>query len=347
MKKRALKQFGAVPNCGGLITRLAYTKGRAAGIDIDRLLTRAGLTAKEVTSEQPRLSVKKQIEFVHLVAEDIRDTDFGFHLAQDFDLREMGFLYYVSASADTLGDALKRLERYSSIANEGIVLKIKLTSSLKVSFHYSGVARHTDKHQIEFWTTALIRNCRHLTNNEIRPIRVRLAHLRNDPQNEFQKFFGTKVEQHSDGDSVDLRRAAWNLPIVNADPYLHRCLVKFCEEALARRQQLLASSVTVKVENAISELLPHGQAHLENVAAKLGMSTRTLSRQLTLEHSTFTKILDNVRSALANRYLAERDLRISQVAWLLGYKEVSAFTHAFRRWTGKAPRSARQRQLHS
>ena len=96
MKKRALKQFGAVRNCGGLITRLAYEKGRAAGIDIDRLLTRAGLTAKEVNSEQPRLSVKKQIEFVHLVAEDIRDTSFGFHLALDFDLREMGFLYYIS-----------------------------------------------------------------------------------------------------------------------------------------------------------------------------------------------------------------------------------------------------------
>ena len=347
MKKPGLQQFGTVRNCGGLITRLAYAKGRAAGIDIDSLLTRAGLTAKEISSEQPRLSVKKQIEFVDLVAEDVRDTNFGFHLAQEFDLREMGFLYYIGASADTLGDALKRLERYSSIANEGIALKIGLTSSLRVSFHYSGVARHTDKHQIEFWITALIRNCRHLTNSEIRPIQVRLAHLRNDPQNEFQKVFGTKVEQHSDGDLVDFRPSASNLPVVNADPYLHRCLVKFCEEALARRKQLLSSSATVKVQNAISELLPHGQARLETVAAKLGMSTRTLSRQLTSEHSTFTKILDHMRSALAYRYLAERNLRISQVAWLLGYKEVSAFTHAFRRWTGKTPRSARQRQLHS
>ena len=347
MKKQGLRQFGTVRNCGGLITRLACVKGREAGVDIDGLLTRVGLTAKEISSEQPRLSVKKQIEFVDLVAEDVRDTNFGFHLAQEFDLREMGFLYYVGASAGTLGDALKRLERYSSIANEGIALKIGLAGSLRVSFHYSGVARHTDKHQIEFWITALIRNCRHLTNSEIRPVQVRLAHLRNDPQNELQKFFGTKVEQHSGGDSVDFRLSASNLSVVNADPYLHGCLVKVCEEALARRKQSLSSSVTVKVQNAISELLPHGQARLETVAAKLGMSTRTLSRQLTSEHSTFTKILDHMRSALAYRYLAEPNLRISQVAWLLGYKEVSAFTHAFRRWTGKTPRSARQRQLHS
>ena len=334
-------------NCGGLITRLAYAKGRAAGIDIGRLLTRVGLTAKEINNKEARLSVKKQIEFVHLVAEDIGDTSFGFRLAQDFDLRELAFLYYICASADILGDALKRLERYSSIANEGIVLKIRRRTSLRVSFHYNGVARHTDKHQIEFWVTALIRICRHLTNYEIRPLQVRLIHRRNDPQNELRKFLGVEVEEHSYADSFDLRPAAWDLPIVNADPYLHRCLVQFCEEALARRKHLLASSVTVKVENAISELLPHGQAHVENVAAKLGMSPRTLSRQLSIEHSTFTKILDNMRSALAHRYLAERDLRISQVAWLLGYKEVGAFTHAFRRWTGKTPRAARQRQLQS
>jgi AraC-like DNA-binding protein len=348
MKGRILKQFGTVRNCGGLITRLAYAKGRTAGVDIDRLLTRVGLTAKEINNEEARLSVKKQIEFVDLVANEIGDTNYGFHLAQEFDLRKLGFLYYIGASADILGDALKRLERYSSIANEGIVLKIKRTTSVvRVSLHYSGVPRHTDKHQIEFWIAALIRKCRHLTDNEIRPLQVRLVHLRKDPQNEFKRFIGAEVREHSTVDTVDLRPTAWNLPVVNGDPYLHRCLVRFCEEALTRRGQLLASSVTVKVENAISELLPHGQAHLEKVAAKLGMSPRTLSRQLTIEHSSFTRVLDNMRLALARRYLAERDLRISQVAWLLGYKEIGAFSHAFRRWTGESPRSTRQRQLHS
>jgi AraC-like DNA-binding protein len=347
MKKRKLKQFGAVRNCGGLIARLAYASGKAAGIDIGRLLTRAGLTVKEINNEQARLSVKKQIEFIHFVAECIGASNFGFRLAQDFDLRGTAFLYYIAASADTLGDALERLERYSSIANEGIVLKIKRTKSLRVSFYYNGVARHIDKHQIEFWITALVRICRQLTNNEIRPLRVRLIHRRNDPQDELGKFLGIKAEEHSQVDSIDLRPGAWNLPIINADPYLHRCLVQFCEEALARRRRLLASPITVRVENVISELLPHGQAHLENVAAKLGMSPRTLSRQLAIEYATFTKIRDNMRSALAQRYLGERDLRISQVAWLLGYKEVGAFTHAFRRWTGRTRRTARRRLLRS
>ena len=307
---------------------------------MSRILIRASLAAKDVKNEKIRLNVHKQIRFVEFVAEDLGDPVLGFHLARAFDLRKMGFLYYVAASADTLGNALNRLARYSSIANEGIVLKILRENVPRVSFHYSGVARHIDRHQIEFWITALVRMCRHLTNSEVRPLQVRFAHRVKDPQNEFLKFIGANVQEHSGVDLVDLPLASWTLPIINADSYLHQCLVQFCEEALSRRKKIRRSSVTVKVENTITELLPHGQARLECVAAKLGVSPRTLSRQLSVEHSTFAKIRDNMRLALARRYLAERGLRVSQVAWLLGYKEVGSFTHAFRRWTGKSPRSA-------
>jgi len=71
------------------------------------------------------------------------------------------------------------------------------------------------------------------------------------------------------------------------------------------------------------------------------MSQRTLARRLALERLTFAGILDDLRSDLANRYLNDAHLTISQIAWLLGYQEASAFTHAFKRWTGKTPREMR------
>jgi AraC-like DNA-binding protein len=55
----------------------------------------------------------------------------------------------------------------------------------------------------------------------------------------------------------------------------------------------------------------------------------------------FAEILEDTRAALAKRYLAERDLPVSEIAWLLGYGEVSSFTHAFKRWTGMTPRQFR------
>jgi AraC-like DNA-binding protein len=94
----------------------------------------------------------------------------------------------------------------------------------------------------------------------------------------------------------------------------------------------------LKVENAIAPLLPHGQAEIGKTAEELGVSRRTLARRLASEGLTFRKVLDSLRIDLARRYLREKDLPISEIAWLLGYREVSAFNHAFKRWTGDAPK---------
>jgi AraC-like DNA-binding protein len=112
------------------------------------------------------------------------------------------------------------------------------------------------------------------------------------------------------------------------------------EEALAHRP---AHGATLRsnVENAITPLLPHGKASAGEVARQLGMSHRTLARRLAAEQLTFSEIQTELKTDLAKRYLRDGDLPISQIAWLLGYREVSAFTHAFRRWTGTAPRQSR------
>jgi len=92
-----------------------------------------------------------------------------------------------------------------------------------------------------------------------------------------------------------------------------------------------------RVENAIAPLLPHSEATPKNVARKLGVSGRTLARLLADEDTTFSSILSSLRSGLAERYLAEAGLGVGRIAWLLGYKDTSAFSHAFKRWNGRAP----------
>jgi AraC-like DNA-binding protein len=126
-------------------------------------------------------------------------------------------------------------------------------------------------------------------------------------------------------------------PCVNADPYLNALLVKYCDEAMAQRRKRPATW-QLKVENAIVPLLPHGQARIGAIAAELGVSRRTLARRLAAEGLTFRKVLDDLRFDLTKRYLREEDLPISQIAWLLGYRETSALNHAFKRWTGSAPK---------
>jgi AraC-like DNA-binding protein len=96
-----------------------------------------------------------------------------------------------------------------------------------------------------------------------------------------------------------------------------------------------------RVENAISSLLPHGRVLVEDVARSLGTSERTLARRLSDEGLNCTEILQKMRRDLAVRYLGDRKLHVSEIAWLLGFHEVSAFTHAFKRWTGQTPSQMR------
>ena len=341
MGRSGAKRLGTLPNANGTITRLAYAHAKASGIDTQALLKKANLTPQQINNTSLRLRVRDQIKFLNLVAGALQDDLFGFHLAQLPDLREFGFLYYVSASSEILGDALKRLARYSAIANEGVSLAYLDGRNVSITFHYVGVSRHLDWHQIEFFMAMLVRLCRQLTGIWLMPARVRLAHRRGGQYSELTEFFGSNVEFAAAVDEVSFAPAIKNTPVVSADHYLNKLLVTCCEEALARRP--IRRAFRASVENAIVPLLPHGDAKLEAVARRLGLSERTLARRLAAESLTFSDVLENLKVDLARRYLAENGLSISQVAWLLGYQEVSSLTHAFKRWTGKTPRQARLR----
>src|SRR5262249_18114809 len=172
------------------------------------------------------------------------------------------------------------------------------------------------------------------------PLHFSIAHHRSEGTSEMARFVGTELEFDGDKDEFALNVDARELPLTNSDSYLNDLLVKYCEAALASRRREM-SQLRTRVENAISALLPHGRARAGDVARNLAMSERTLGRKLAEEGLNFTQILQQLRHDLAVRYLDERKLHVSKIAWLLGFREVSAFTHACKRWTGKTPSQMR------
>ena len=346
MSQAALKKIAALRRCGGLLSRLAYERGRKEGADVEVFLQQAHLTPRQIKNKDIQLGVQNQIKFVDLVANATGDPLLGFRLAYSYDLREIGLLYYVLASAETLLGSLLRVARYSDVANEGVDLEVNKGNLLRLRLYYSGVARHSDVHQIEFWMASLVRICRELIGTNFKPIEVRIMHDRREQAREIEKLLGCAVKTGATVDEIIFSRESGEYPIVTADPYLNRLCVRFCEETLARLGKK-TSPLKVKVENVIAALLPHGEMHFEAVALQLGMSGRTLARKLSLEGHSFTKILEDLRLALARRYLAESEMSISEIAWLLGYSEVANFTHAFHRWTGTNPRTARDKARRS
>lgn len=322
------------------MTRLALARAEAAGLKLDLKLHNLGLLRQNLENPKFRLPVRDQIKVLNLVAEALEDDLLGFHLALDCELRETGIFYYILASSETLVDALRNAVRYTSVVNEGINQKCFDRGHVGISMSYIGVSRYQDRHQLEFWMTLLLRMCRHLTGHHVLPSLVQLAHVRERNSPEMTKFFGVPIQFGASGDELEFTATTGQLPITSADPYLNKLLAAICEEAIANRPRI-QNSFRLKVENAVIPLLPHGRARVDEIARRLGISRRTFARRLALERLTFPKLLEQLRVDLANRYFAHEDLSISQIAWLLGYQDVGAFSHAFKRWTAKTPREMR------
>ena len=344
VRRKGARHFASSPETGGLATRLAAQRLKRAGISLDPLLRGARLTAAQIEKPDAPISVESQIAFLDLAAKALNDAFLGFRLAQDFDLRQIGLLYYAMASSGTLGEALERAQRYSSLANAGVVMSCVAARGLVINFRFVGVSRHRDRQQVECLMMATVRLCRALTNRRLVPQAMRLVHRRSDDPSEFERFLSCRITFGAKVDGIVFAREAESLALVGADPYLNQVLLRSCEEALSHRRSN-ASPLRETIENAITPLLPHGKAHLKAVAHQLGMSVRTLSRRLNQEDLTFPEILHRLRSDLALHYLGDPGLSISQIAWLVGYGNVSAFSHACKRWTGKNPAKMRDRLL--
>jgi AraC-like DNA-binding protein len=107
---------------------------------------------------------------------------------------------------------------------------------------------------------------------------------------------------------------------------------------------LASNTLRAAVEKEVEKLLPHGKAQKRTVAKALAMSTRTLTRRLAVQETTYEEVVDQLRCSLALQHLKDPGMSLSQIAWQLGYEQSPSFHHAFRRWTGRSPSEVRKRK---
>src|SRR6266576_861162 len=194
------QELDSIPTAQGGLSRLAIARLQSAGVPVVPLLRRVGLTPEVIADPEERLSVRSQVALLDEAAIALKDDRLGFTLARDHDPREIGLLYYVMASSQTLGDGLRRVARYSRITNESLVVGYREGNRLIINLSYFGVPRHSDRHQIEFCMFGLLRICRLLTGQNIVPQHLSFSHHRSEVIPEMGRFVGAKVEFGADTD---------------------------------------------------------------------------------------------------------------------------------------------------
>ena len=263
------EELAVLPTATGIIARLAVRRLEAAGIDPNPLLAAVGLN-RVLVFDDNRISALSQVELLTLAGQALKDDWIGITLASAFDLRELGLLYYVAASAQRLGDAFQRLDRYLRLANEALDLHVSVASECRIGVTYTGIARHLDRHQAEFLAVTFLRLCRQLVGSQITPSRVEFVHHRSGDLSPLRRAFGCVPSFGEHVDEVCFASATFNLPLVGADSYLSNLMVKACDDALTKRPHN-ASPLRIQVENAIAPLLPHAEAKAARIAKQIGI----------------------------------------------------------------------------
>lgn len=281
------------------------------------------------------------IAYFNEAATLVGDDCFGMHLGKETDTRELGIIHYIFSASATALDAVRNLIRYNRLVNSMTSLSLEETDrQVSVETNFRLGLEGFQNHIAEWGPTTFITALRHLTGTHLVPRAVNFVHQRRSGVKEFEKFFGCPVRFGANRQGISFARSALAAPVRTADRHLLDILTSVCEEAIGRRK--VASTPTrAKVEAALVAHLPHGKASAAAVAKSVHMSPRSLARRLADEGTSYAEVLEHLRRDLAMHYLGDSRMGVSQIAWLLGYGEVTSFNHAFRRWTSSTPREVR------
>jgi AraC-like DNA-binding protein len=316
-----------------------------AGLPASELLSAVGLRREQLTKPDAHIPYNAHVMLFENAAGALREPCFGFRLGSVVELTEAGLLAYVTLNSHDLGGALRNMCRYLAILTEGAVFELRREAG-EVRLLFSFVdpeVEMTSRQLPEFVATLMVRICDTITGHRARPVRVELRYDTACPA--LARHLRLPVTVHQPRFALVLDSASLAVPVVNADARLLDLLRRYADDLLARRAH--TDDLVARAQRWVLENLHTGQVGLMELARGLGMSERTLARRLAEHGLQPARLVEEVRQQLANKYLAERTFPIGRITYLLGYSEPTAFTRAFRRWTGQTPSERRAQLLHT
>lgn len=325
------------------IVRAALARVRACGVDPRTLIERFELPADAETEPDVTLPLRQLYAFLDAAERATSDPFLGLRMAVNFPRGIYGLVEFIARNCANLGEGLRKIVEYQSL----------VTNRVSVTFDErdgKGVIRHelpgeplaTGRHSNEFWVCGIVLQAREILETAFVPDRVWFAHPAPPDTGELLATLGTKNVTFDAGfNQIELASSVLALPIRSADPALLSVLAREAKHDLELSPP--PKTFLDQVHAAIEQRLGQGAPSLNDIARALGTSDRTLQRRLTEEGGSFRDVVEGVRERLARRYLGDHALGLGEIAYRLGYTDVSAFLRAFKRWTGMTPSQLRSK----
>jgi AraC-like DNA-binding protein len=311
---------------------------RSVGLDPYARLKEVGLDRSCLFDPDIKIPTDPAIQLLENSANATGMEDFGLRLAETRHLSNLGPIALAIRDAATLREALEANIQYQRLHNEGMLLSLVEVGDAVIFKSELITHRSAARQATELLVAVAHRTIRQLFGGTWRSRPVWLSHAAPSDLDAHLRVFGpwVKFGQECNGTLLDV--SDLDAPLAAPDPAMARHVKQYLEPLLAQTQV----TISEQVRRLVYDLLASRRASVEQVASRLGMSRRALQRHLVEDGTTFSSIFDDVRVDLARRYVEDRGLALSEVAYLLGFSELSGFSRWFRAQFGRRPMSWRQ-----
>lgn len=331
----------------GVVTAIfARRMIQAAGPEIDarEMLASIGLEPEAPLDVSEMVSAEAYYDLLERIAARMeRGYELPLKVGPLMRLNDYGALGLAWKSAATTRDSLERVSRYCRVWTDNMTYELREADggSLFVLNRF-GERRLGMRLSNEATVASAASLIRQTSTPRFRPRAVFFQHEAPQTTSAHELYFGCPVHYEAELDAVAIPEAALDRPNKLADDGISAYLVSHIEKEI-RRLEADVDPIEDVTRQAISRSLSDGLPRMAAVASRLAMSERTLGRRLADKQLSFKTLVESTQRELAENLLTRSDYAISEVAFLTGFSEQSAFTRAFKRWSSVTPSAYRKR----
>ncbi len=311
-------------------------------MDSAKLASELGVSETLLTEEDQRLPLSLYQKIWQLALDKSQIPDLGLRIAQEEGIEDLGLVAHVVYNSTTIGEGVKQYVRLFSVVNEAFELEFEehnKQGQLKFINKYPNFYNISD---MERTLAIAVNRTTKATGISNMVYEVHFQHSKPSYAKKYQELFNCKVlfDQPCCEIVFDLRMLA--LKPKRRNPHMRTATLNYANQIMSR---LFKRSISHKVKRLIEKNISDGSFDAEQASNLLNMSRQTLYRKLKNDGASYSELVDQVRQDKAFYMLKQAQMPLTVIAYDLGFSELSAFTRAFKRWTGKNPAEYRKRLL--
>lgn len=303
-------------------------------IDAEAMLHKAGIDPSILNDFNARVFIAQRNKFLQLAAKAIPNPNFALEAGQYWHPSQLGTLGYAWMTSSTLRTAFERIARYARIVLGTANITVDESSeSLSLYFDFAN-DDFAPAFRIDGTLAVVLAMVRCNAGQEFNPQSVSFRHATPENVADFDALFQCAVTFNADTDSLTISIDDADKPRACSNTQLVQIHDQLLIEYVAKLDK---GNIVEKVKLAIINNLGSGYISDSSVAESLFMSERTLQRRLQDNNTTFKILVNEIRQDMADKYLQDSSLSLTEIAFMLGFSEMSAFSRAFKRWSGRSP----------